>query len=102
MNATKSRALRAALYGRFSTDKQSKESIVDQFRVCERLAAAEGLQVVERYSDAAISGGTTQRPGYQAMLEAARRGDFDVIVAEDTSRLWRELSEQWRATSGCP
>jgi site-specific DNA recombinase len=28
------------------------------------------------------------------MLEAARRRQFDVIVAEDTSRLWRNLAEQ--------
>jgi DNA invertase Pin-like site-specific DNA recombinase len=44
-----------------------------------------------------ISGGTANRPGYQALLAAARRRDFDAIIAEDSSRLWRELSEQWRA-----
>jgi DNA invertase Pin-like site-specific DNA recombinase len=59
--------MKAALYARFSTEKQSADSIEDQFRVCERLAERNGLQVVKRYSDAAISGGTTRRPGYQAM-----------------------------------
>jgi DNA invertase Pin-like site-specific DNA recombinase len=52
---------------------------------------------VARFNDAAISGGTTQRPGYRDLLAAARRREFDVIVAEDSSRLWGELSEQWRA-----
>jgi hypothetical protein len=42
--------------------------------------------VVTRFSDAAISGGTATRPGYQALLTAARRRDFDIIVTEDISR----------------
>jgi site-specific DNA recombinase len=86
--------LRAALYGRYSTDKQSENSIADQFRVCEGIAGHHGFQVVGQFSDAALSGGTTQREGYQALLAAARRGELDVIVAEDASRLWRLMAEQ--------
>jgi site-specific DNA recombinase len=89
--------VKAAIYARFSTEKQSEASIEDQFRVCERIAEREGFNVVARFSDAAISGGTSARGGYQALLKAARRREFDVIVAEDSSRLWRELSEQRRA-----
>ena len=59
-----------------------------------RLAERNGFEVVAQFSDAAISGGTTQRPGYQEMLRAARRHEIDVIVSEDTSRLWRNLAEQ--------
>ena len=83
-----------ALYARFSTDKQSESSIEDQLRVCERLAEQHDFEVVARFTDAAISGGTATRPGYQAMLDAARRNEFDAIVTEDTSRLWRLLAEQ--------
>lgn len=86
--------MKAALYARYSTEKQSGASIQDQHRVCARLAERHGFTVVERFSDAAISGGTAERPGYQGMLTAARRHEFDVIVAEDTSRLWRNLAEQ--------
>jgi site-specific DNA recombinase len=86
--------IRAALYARYSTDMQRKESIEDQHRVCERLAERHGFAVVARFSDRAISGGTAARPGYQQMLVAARNHEFDVIVAEDTSRLWRNLAEQ--------
>jgi site-specific DNA recombinase len=86
--------MRAAVYARFSTDLQRKESIEDQYRVCDRLAERHGFEVIARFSDQAISGGTTQRPGYQAMLKAARCGEFDAIIAEDTSRLWRNLAEQ--------
>lgn len=87
----------AAIYARFSTDTQNECSITDQTRVCERLAAREGYSVVARYGDEAITGGTAQRPGYQTMLAAARRGEFNAILAEDLKRLWREQAEQWRA-----
>ena len=67
--------------------------------MCQRLAERHGFTVAERFSDAAMSGGTSERPGYQALLRAARARVFNVIIAEDTSRLWRSLPEQWRAVS---
>ena len=85
--------MRAALYARFSTENQREESLEDQFRACERVAAAQGFTVVAKLSDAGISGGTSERPGYQSLLSAARRGEFEVIVAEDLSRLWRSRAE---------
>ena len=86
--------MRAVLYARYSSDLQREQSIEDQFRVAERLAERHGFVVVGRFSDRAISGGTAQRPGYQKLLAAARQHDFEVIVAEDTSRLWRNMAEQ--------
>lgn len=64
--------MRAAIYTRFSTE-QSADSIDDQYCVCERHAERLKVGVVERFNDEAISGGTSQRPGYQAMLAEARR-----------------------------
>src|SRR6185437_4874265 len=85
--------MKAALYSRFSTDKQRDASIADQERECERVALAAGLEIVARFSDQAMSGGTAQRPGYQQLLTAARAKRFDVIVCEDISRLWRNRAE---------
>jgi site-specific DNA recombinase len=65
--------MRAAIYARFSTVMQSAASIPDQHRMCERLAERHGFTVAAKFSDAAISGGTVNRPGYQDMLAAARR-----------------------------
>jgi|HubBroStandDraft_4_1064222.scaffolds.fasta_scaffold02724_5 site-specific DNA recombinase len=86
--------MKAALYARYSIEKQSEASVADQLRVCERIAQRHGFEIVARFDDAAISGGTAQRPNYQAMLGAARRREFDVIVSEDSSRLWRSMAEQ--------
>ena len=46
---------RAALYARYSTDKQSEMSVEDQFRVSERIAVREGFEVVARFEDRAIT-----------------------------------------------
>lgn len=85
--------MRAALYARFSSDQQRDASIEDQLRQCERTALAQGFTIVSRFEDKGISGGTTERPGYQSLLAVARAGVIDVIVAEDISRLWRNRAE---------
>jgi site-specific DNA recombinase len=84
---------KAAVYARYSTDKQRKEALDDQYRECKKIADREGLTVTVRFEDPEISGGTAQRRGYQAMLAAARRREFDIIIAEDISRLWRNKAE---------
>jgi site-specific DNA recombinase len=85
--------MKAALYARYSTDKQRDASIDDQFRECDRVAIAAGFDVVARFEDKGVSGGTADRPGYQALLSATRRREFSVIVVEDISRLWRNRAE---------
>ena len=46
------------------------------------------------YEDRAISGtGAINRPGFQALLQAAEAKLFDVIVAEDMDRLSRNQAD---------
>lgn len=85
--------MRAALYARYSMENQREESIDDQFRACERVATAQGFTVVRRFADREISGGTADRPGYQALLACARAGEASIILTEDISRLWRSRAE---------
>jgi DNA invertase Pin-like site-specific DNA recombinase len=85
--------MRTAIYARYSSENQRDASIEDQIEMCRRYAAAQGWQVVAVFNDRAISGTTLERPGYQDLLAAARRGAFDVIVVEALDRLSRKLSE---------
>jgi site-specific DNA recombinase len=85
--------MQAAIYARFSTDQQREASIEDQIRACERIAAVNNLSIFARYDDRGISGGTSEREGYQSLLTAARAAEFGVIICEDISRLWRNRSE---------
>lgn len=82
---------RVALYARYSSDNQREASIADQFRLCEEHAAREGWRIVERYSDAAISGSSViLRPEIQKLLADAQSGQFDIVLAEALDRLSRD------------
>ena len=86
-------AARAAIYARYSSDNQRDASIEDQIRLCKERIAKEGWTLVQVFRDAAISGATTLRPGYQALLEGAREAAFDVVVAEALDRLSRDQED---------
>lgn len=88
--------VRAALYARYSSDQQRATSIDDQFRNCRRRAEAEGWEIVREFADAAMSGSDSSRPQYQAMLSAAAKREFDILIIDDLSRLTRDSVEQER------
>ncbi len=85
--------MRAVIYARYSSNNQREASIEDQVEVCRRYIAQQGWVLTEVYSDAAISGATTLRPGYQKLLEDARKGAFEVVVAEALDRLSRDQED---------
>ena len=88
----------AAIYARFSTDKQRETSLDDQIRVCEARAAIIGAQVTAAYRDNGISGSTPvgSRPGGSKLLADAIAGRVDVLLVEGLDRLSRDLVEQER------
>lgn len=82
--------MRAALYARYSSDRQNPLSVADQLALLRRHAAARGWTVVATYSDEAISGfSAANRPGVQALQAAAEQGAFDLVLVEDPDRLAR-------------
>ena len=86
--------MRAAIYARYSSDLQSAASIDDQVRLCRERAAALGHDVVEVFSDYAISASNLRtRPGMLALMEAARAQDFDLVIAEALDRISRDQED---------
>lgn len=89
--------MRAAIYTRISQDAEGEGLGVErQLKDCEELAASRGWTVVARYEDNDLSASTIStkvRPQYQAMLEEARAGSYDVLVAYSNSRLTRRPAE---------
>src|SRR6266481_5226577 len=85
--------MRAVTYARYSSDLQREASIEDQIRVCRQRIEREGWQLGSTYSDAASRGASRLRPGYQKLLEDARAGEFDVVVAEALDRLTRDQED---------
>ncbi len=85
--------MRVAIYTRVSTEEQAAEeklSLTDQEEVCRAWCANKGYLVVGVYSDPGVSGGTTERPGLQAALSAARGDEYDVLLAKCMDRLTRD------------
>jgi DNA invertase Pin-like site-specific DNA recombinase len=83
-------AVRAAIYARYSSELQRQASIEDQVRICRRRIDQENWQPAQVYSDHGASGASHLRPGYQKLLEDARNGLFDVLLAESIDRLSRD------------
>ena len=82
--------MRAVIYARYSSDLQSAASIEDQIRVCRERAIREKWLLVATYADRGMSGASNLRPGYQNLLEAARKGEFDVVLVEALDRVSRD------------
>ena len=85
--------LRAVIYARYSTENQRAASIDDQIELCRRYADRHGWQVIETYQDAAISGASRFRPGFEKLSADAAAAKFDVLVCEAIDRLGRKLSD---------
>jgi DNA invertase Pin-like site-specific DNA recombinase len=79
-------ALRIALYVRVSTKDQNTEN---QRLQLERYAAAMGWTVAHVYSDQE-SGAKAARPGFKALLAAAARHEFDLVLVWSLDRFTRE------------
>jgi DNA invertase Pin-like site-specific DNA recombinase len=79
-------SLSVAIYLRLSTDTQTTDN---QRIALEAAAAARGWDVVRIYQDHGIAGakGRDKRPGLDAMLKDAAKGDFKLVAAWSVDRL---------------
>ncbi len=85
---------RCALYARFSSALQSESSIDDQIRLCRERAERDGMTVSDVFTDYAISGSNlSNRPGMLSLMEAAKRREFDVVIAEALDRISRDQED---------
>ena len=87
--------LRAAKYRRVSTLEQARKgySLDAQDKDLDRLAVELGAAVVADFEDQ-DSGAEWDLPGLNALLAAAKRREFDVLLVYDIDRLARSMSKQ--------
>lgn len=78
--------LRVAIYIRVSTEHESQEKSLDnQHAILVKYASERGWVIVEIYKD--IKTGTIRNcKGLRRMIEDAKQGKFDVIIAKELSR----------------
>ncbi len=92
--------LRCAAYVRISTNMQNPLSPDDRLRKCREFAERQGWDVLDSqiFSDEALSGVGSDRPGLTRMMAAAssKPRPFDVVLIDDSSRLSRNLGDAMR------
>jgi DNA invertase Pin-like site-specific DNA recombinase len=81
---------KAAIYARVSTPDQHVETQLYDLR---KLAAQRGFEVVREYCDRGVSTSKTRRPGLDAMMADARRGEFSVLLVAAFDRIARSTKE---------
>ncbi len=88
--STLTRAKRAAIYARVSTDGQTTDNQLQELRA---VAGRMGWDVVQEFIDNGVSGakGRDQRPQFDALCKAAVRREFDVVMSWSVDRLGRSL-----------
>lgn len=83
--------MRAVLYLRYSSDKQTEQSIEGQERVCRTFCEQQSIDIVDTYIDRAVSAfkNTDNRTAFQIMIADAAKDKFDAIVVYKLDRFSR-------------
>ena len=101
MNASSTKVVRCAIYTRVSTDQgleqdfNSLDAQYDASQAYIRSQAHAGWSLLRaKYDDGGFSGGNTDRPALQRLLEDVRAGRVDIIVVYKVDRLTRSLADR--------
>jgi len=89
--------MRAAIYARVSTERQGREQTIEsQLTLLNDWITGEGhtLSPGHTYRDDGYSGSRLDRPGLDALRDAAADGEFDVVVVLSPDRLARKYAYQ--------
>ena len=81
--------MRAVLYCRYSSEKQTEQSIEGQLAACHDYARQHGYVVVGEYIDRALSAKSDNRPEFLRMIEDSSKKDFDIILVYQLDRFSR-------------
>jgi DNA invertase Pin-like site-specific DNA recombinase len=77
---------KAVIYARVSTPDQHMETQLYDLR---KLAAQRGFEVTREYCDRGVSSSKVRRPGLDAMMADAGRGEFSILLVAAFDRIAR-------------
>jgi hypothetical protein len=88
--------VKLALYARVSTERQEiRGTIGSQLEILRGRAASDGHQVVDEFLDDGYSGARLDRPGLDALRDAAEAGLFEAVLCLTPDRLARAHAYQF-------
>jgi DNA invertase Pin-like site-specific DNA recombinase len=93
--AKKSEPMRVALYLRYSSDRQTEQSIEGQQRVCASFCEREGHEIVATYIDRALSASkdTEKRVQFLQMIRDSENKTFDAVIVYKLDRFARSRQD---------
>ena len=70
----------AVIYARYSSDKQTEQSIEGQLHVCREYALQHDIVIVDTYIDRAMTGKNDRREDFQRMLRDSQKKLWDYVL----------------------
>ena len=80
---------KAVIYARYSSDKQTEQSIEGQLRECNEFAKKNNITVIGNYIDRALTGTTDKRPEFLKMIEDGKKKVFNYVIVYQLDRFAR-------------
>lgn len=77
------------IYARTACDDVDYPGVEEQLQMCRAYAAKHGIEIVGEYTDAGVSGVSTNKPALHRLKQHVKRGKIDKVIVKDTARLHR-------------
>jgi len=81
------------IYARYSSERQTEQSIEGQLRECMEYAENNEIIIVDSYIDRAMTGTNDNRTDFQRLLKDAQKGAWDVVLVYKFDRFSRNKYE---------
>lgn len=85
--------MKAVIYARYSSERQTEQSIEGQLRDCTAFAAENEIMIVGTYIDRAKTGTNDLRENFQRMLRDSKKHIFDAVIVWKIDRFGRNRED---------
>ena len=72
----------AVIYARYSSERQTEQSIEGQVRVCNEYAERNNILILDTYIDRAMTGTNDNRTDFQRMLKDSAKQAWDYVLVK--------------------
>lgn len=83
----------AVIYARYSSDRQTEQSIEGQLRVCHEYAERNNIAIIDTYIDRAMTGTNDNRTSFQKMIKDSDKRAWDYVLVYKIDRFSRNKYE---------
>ena len=84
---------KAVIYARYSSERQTEQSIEGQLTVCGKFASDNGFVILNEYIDRATTGTNDNRPAFQQMIKDSANKGWQYVIVYKGDRFSRNRIE---------